>query len=228
MNRGDLVASFTLHIVMALLILIPASLIGKRTPPGEVVHVSLISAPPMSSATVAPPEPVAIPKALAAEEVDIPIDDPTSKPKVKIEKPEPKPEPEKPVKNKPVKAETADETQAGNEVGPTDVDVAAGSPFAGATVDNVSFDYPHWFNLAFNKIAGNFRNPVNVDGQIICLIYFKVIRSGKVIDARIEESSGFQSFDEACLAAVERSRPFPPLPPEFRDEIIGITVPFGN
>jgi len=108
------------------------------------------------------------------------------------------------------------------------VESAQGSPFAGATVDNANFNYPYWFTQTFNKIANNMRNTTNVDNRIFCTIYFQVLKSGRVIELRIEKSSGYPDFDEACLAAVERSAPFPPLPNDFIDEIIGITLPFTN
>ena len=65
-----------------------------------------------------------------------------------------------------------------------------------------------------------------IDATIVCVIYFQVIKSGRVIEKRVEETSGIPAFDQACLQAVERSTPFPPLPRDFTDEIIGITLPF--
>jgi TonB family protein len=53
-----------------------------------------------------------------------------------------------------------------------------------------------------------------------------VIRSGRVIEARVEQGSGIDLFDQACVASIQRSNPFPPLPANFADEIIGITIPF--
>jgi TonB family protein len=38
-------------------------------------------------------------------------------------------------------------------------------------------------------------------------------------------SSGISRFDDACVLAIQRSAPFPPLPKNFREEIIGITLP---
>ena len=61
---------------------------------------------------------------------------------------------------------------------------AEGSPFAGAAIDNPNFQYPDWFELAFRKIQVNWSNPVNIDGAVVCVVYFQVIRSGRVIEAR--------------------------------------------
>ena len=165
-----------------------------------------------------------MPEAVAEEFTeDIPLSDPTSAEPVEI-KPKEEPKKENP-KKKPARATTpASEAPAETEVAGT----GAGTPFRGATIDNATFNYPYWFTQAFNKISGNFRNPVAYDGTLVCTIYFQVIKSGRVIELRIAESSGIAAFDDACLTAVDRSAPFPPLPRDFRDEILGISVPFTN
>ncbi|RKX24009.1 MAG: hypothetical protein DRP45_09160 [Candidatus Zixiibacteriota bacterium] len=99
---------------------------------------------------------------------------------------------------------------------------------SGAVVDNSAFQYPFWFSLTWGKISQNFRVPVAIDGKVYCDIYFQVIKSGRVIESRIANPSGIAQFDKACLEAVERSAPFPPLPRDFLDEIIGITITFTN
>ncbi|KAA3636705.1 MAG: energy transducer TonB, partial [Calditrichaeota bacterium] len=48
--------------------------------------------------------------------------------------------------------------------------------------------------------------------------------SGRIIEAKIVRSSGFPSIDRDCLAVFDRIKSFPPLPDDFRDEIIGITL----
>jgi protein TonB len=158
---------------------------------------------------------------------EIPIDDPTSVDRPKeVEKPKPKPKQETPP------TRPSDKPQSGGGAGDKkEIDVSgsgAGSPFATATIDNASFDYPYWFTQAFNKIAGNFRNTVVIDGSVVCIVYFQVIRSGRLVEVKVEQSSGVPAFDKVCVSAVERSAPFPPLPREFLDEIIGISVPFTN
>ncbi len=197
----------------------------------DVIRIRAVSMPDFAPAQAEPmpAEPVAIPEAVAEETPEIPIDDPTTIDEpAKIDKPKPKPE-KKPEKAKPVQTDTKATSGAGN--GKKEIDVAssgAGSPFASATIDNASFDYPYWFTQTFNKIAGNFRNTVVIDGRVVCVVYFQVIRSGRLMIVEVEQSSGIPAFDRDCLSAIERSAPFPPLPKEFRDEIIGISVPFTN
>lgn len=202
---------------------------GKKFDLGEVIRIRAVSMPAFSPPPAEPVaiEPRAIPQAIPEEIPEIPIDNPTKVTKpAEVQKPKPKP-----------KTKTDDQQKqeqpegAGSGNGTKEVDVssgAPGSPFGSATIDNASFDYPYWFTQAFNKIAANFRNTVVIDGRVVCAVYFQVLRSGRLVELRVEQSSGIPAFDRVCLSAVEQSAPFPPLPREFRDEIIGITVPFTN
>ncbi len=190
----------------------------KKMDFGEVIKVSLKS---MSDIQKAAPEPapLAIPQLKSADEaVEIPLDDPrTVKTKKEVKKPEEKPKPKEELKSAttatPPEKEIDTKTSAGGQM------------FAGATVTNETFDYPYWFDQAFNKIYANFRSPVTSDEPIIATIYFEVIQSGRVLTVKVIESSGIPRFDDACVLAIERSAPFPPLPKSFREEIIGITLP---
>lgn len=234
--RKDLIFSLGLHVVVLALISAPLALMSNSDIPDQIIKVSLMSMPlsPITEST--PTKPMEIPRAIEEDQPEIAVDDPTTSPETKIDIPEPVKEKPKPVKpkekpqNKLTNADTGDKTQEGAKEGKVEVEATgAGTPFGGGvTVDNLSFDYPYWFNLAFNKIAQNFRNPINTDARIICTVKFTVIRSGKVIEVVVLNSSGFQSFDDACVASIDRSNPFPPMPREFRDEIISITVPFAN
>lgn len=237
LSSRDMALSLILHVLIVGSTFLPVSFGSRPDNLGTIISVKLISAPPMPAQPEAAPQPIKpldIPRAMEEEPVEIPIDDPTTAPPVEIpeKKPTPKPQPEKPKPDKTQKnldAVKGDTKQAGTKDGDADVEVAgASSPFAGATVDNASFDYPYWFDLAFTQIANNFRNPINSDAKLVCVVYFQVIRSGRVLDVKVLTPSGIPAFDDACLAAIERSKPFNPLPREFRDEIIGITVPFTN
>jgi len=214
----DVLLSLLLHLVIVTATVISAPFEIKRTRTyDEVIRVSLTSLPEIAPTK---PEPVSIPEMLPEEWAEIPIESPSTakeaivKPKEKAQKPQTK-------KTKPSATEGEKKEIEASATG-------SGSRFQGATIDNVSFDYPYWFTEAFRKIEGNFYNPVVYDGILVCVVYFQVIRSGRIVESRVEASSGVPAFDNACLQAIERSAPFPPLPREFRDEIIGITVPFKN
>ena len=231
--KRDIILSVVLHIVILTATVVSSPFSGdNKMDLGEVVRVQLTAAPTPAAAEPAPMKPIQVPTAVDETFDDVPITDPTTKEKVAVpeKKPEkPKPKPQKKPAQQPQQAKT--ESTENAQPGQKEIDAegtGAGSPFAGATIDNASFDYPYWFTQAFNKIAQNYRVPVAYDGTLICVVYFQVIRSGRLVEARVERSSGVEKFDEACLLAVERSAPFPPLPREFRDEVIGITIPFKS
>ena len=217
--KREILFSLALHlaIVAATVVSAPFEIKTSRTY-DEIIHVSLTSLPEIAPAE---PEPIAIPQALSDVLPEISIDDPTTAKEAVVK-------PKKEKDKKPQPKTTGHVASQGNEKEIESSATGSGSPFQGATIDNVSFDYPYWFTQAFNKIAGNWRNPVLYEGTLVCAVYFQVIRSGRVVELRVETSSGIPAFDNACLLAIERSAPFPPLPREFRDEIIGITVPFKN
>ena len=218
--KRELILSLLLHLTVVFLAFLSSPFdVRNTTLYDDVIRIRAVALPDFSPAAPVTEqvEPVTIPEAIPDEPTEIPIDDPTSVDEPKeIEKPRSRPA-------------TEEQPPASPTEGQTEIDAAGtgtGSPFAGATIDNANFEYPYWFTQAFNKIASSWRNTVVYDGSLVCVVYFQVIRSGRIIDIRIESSSGIIAFDETCLAAIERSAPFPPLPRDFRDEIIGITLPF--
>lgn len=224
MNR-DVLFSALIHIGI-----IAATVISSPLTPrspfdfDEVIRVTITSPSDLLPAEPVPLEPIPVPSAASEPDPEISIDDPTTAPETVIpEKPPLKPKPKKKTKSAPGPSK-----DQGNATDQVEAPTGNSSPFSGATIDNASFNYPYWFTQAFNKIAGNFRNPVAYDGRLICTIYFQVIKSGRVVEVRIERSSGLEAFDNAVLLAIDRSAPFPPLPSEFTDEIIGITLPVSN
>lgn len=225
MNR-DVLFSALIHIGIIAATVISSPLAPKsRFEWDKVIRVSITSPSDIMPSEPVPLEPIPVPAAVTESDPEISIDDPTTAPEAVIpEKPQPEPKPKK-KQTKSAPGPSKDQAEATDQV---EAPTGSGSPFSGATIDNASFDYPYWFTQAFNKIAGNFRNPVAYDGTLVCTIYFQVIKSGRVVEVRIEQSSGIKAFDDAVVLAIDRSAPFPPLPGEFADEIIGITLPVSN
>jgi TonB family protein len=83
-----------------------------------------------------------------------------------------------------------------------------------------------YYGLAIqNRIAANW-SPAFVSGEAICIVYFRIIRSGNVVGARVEQSSGIPFYDQSALRAVLESSPMPPLPAQFPDDTVGIHFRF--
>ena len=219
--KQEIILSLVLHTFIVVFAVVSSPFDVQKHELGEVIHVSITSAAELPSSGPVPLEPIPVPQPVVEDMPEIPISDPVTKEAVEI-KPKEKEKPKKTNQKKPPSQSSRQSEQV--EI----TDTGAGSPFRGATIDNASFNYPYWFTQAFNKISGNFRNPVAYDGTLVCTIYFQVIKSGRILELKIVEPSGIDAFDNACLEAVRRSTPFPPLPRQFTDEIIGITVPFTN
>ncbi len=245
--KREIAGSIILHgLVIVLALAAPDFGDGKPIEEGDIIRVSLVSFSDMPSgeevslpqAEEPADQPQTVTPSPATEEIEeLPVTRPEVRPEAVVEPqpipeetaeaaetPEPAPEettplePDQPTRTGPAAEDTGSEIH----VPPT----AGSSPLAGATIDNRSFNYPYWFTQAFNKILRNWRNPVSSDVPIVCVVYFRVIKSGRVVDLKVVESSGIPSFDDACLRAVERASPFPPLPRQFSEEVIGLTLPF--
>jgi len=57
-------------------------------------------------------------------------------------------------------------------------------------------------------------------------VRFVVLKSGKVEEIRLEESSGIPSFDRAALRAMYAANPLPPLPPAYGKPSLTIHLSF--
>jgi len=216
--RLEIGLSLGLHAVVITALLLAGTMASsRRFKPGEIIRVSLTSGFPGK------PAPVMTPAKPVAPTVEKPTPLPTKGAKA-IADGKKKPPPKKQSGVRRGEEARFEAERASSEI--ISEATGSGSPFAGATVDNLSFDYPYWFEQAFTKIQSNWINTVEADGEIVCVIYFQVIKSGRLLEARVETESGIEAFDQGCLGAIYKSAPFPPLPSEFADEVIGITLPF--
>lgn len=222
--KRPLIYSLLFHLIIVAVSLVASPFdFGKKWQPSDVIKVTLSGPLPMQQMQAAKMPTVQAGKSAEAPQAAVPLKNKSSVPIDKAKAVQ---------KTKPAKKDQPQKAKDLSDLfGPANVPINApqtetGSPFAGAAIDNSSFNYPYWFPQAFNKILSNWRNTVESDGPLVCVIYFQVIRSGRVLEPRVLKPSGIPAFDNGCLIAIERSAPFPPLPDDFRDEIIGITIPF--
>lgn len=82
------------------------------------------------------------------------------------------------------------------------------------------------------EIQSKWGVPANIpmDGSLSTKILFRIDERGRVLDARVEKSSGNATFDSFCLQAIYKASPLTPPPPELigaaRDD--GLEVEFTN
>ena len=72
------------------------------------------------------------------------------------------------------------------------------------------------------------RSKVNPRTQLTgtAVVRFKVAPNGDLISREIVSSSGSKVLDDAALASIDKSSPFPPMPKDLHRDEIEISVPF--
>ncbi len=61
--------------------------------------------------------------------------------------------------------------------------------------------------------------------QGVAYVFFVVDGQGRVLETRLERSSGFELLDEEVLAMVARADPVPPIPPEMNKQRLSLVLP---
>lgn len=70
----------------------------------------------------------------------------------------------------------------------------------------------------FAAIRGNWRNPAAGREPRMCVLKFRVKRSGEIVDIEVEKKSGFDLFDRAALRAVQVTASWPPFPSHWEED----------
>ncbi|MFI5142939.1 MAG: energy transducer TonB [Thermoanaerobaculales bacterium] len=97
---------------------------------------------------------------------------------------------------------------------------------AGNGGNDESFPYSYYLNRLLGLIESNwFRPPDAPTSQ--CRVLCRLDRSGRLIEAGIEEPSQTPAFDRAALRAVYASSPFPPLPQGYGGGTLTLHLEFG-
>jgi TonB family protein len=79
------------------------------------------------------------------------------------------------------------------------------------------FTFPPYLVIVRDKVERNWNPPPGAKGAKV-KVTFRVLRSGRVGEAKLMESSGNFYFDQAAMRAILASSPFPPLPEGFFQE----------
>jgi TonB family protein len=94
--------------------------------------------------------------------------------------------------------------------------------------DADDFPFAHYISRIRRKIAAHWRVPEGSQGaERFCVVYFRILRDGTVIDVSVEQPSGLFVFDQAAQRAVVQASPMPPLPGEYGDDYLGVHFSFS-
>jgi len=116
-------------------------------------------------------------------------------------------------------------TKAAEETAPYQPSAAAGKKQESVAVASTTseFQFPPYLFIVRDKVERNWNPPPGVKGARV-KVMFKVLRTGRVGEANLVESSGNFYFDQAAMRAILASSPFPPLPEGFFKEFETFSV----
>ena len=97
----------------------------------------------------------------------------------------------------------------------------------GASVTSFDTDFPfaYYVEQLLSLIGANWFKPESAEGTS-CVVSFRILRSGQVTDVKLDSSSGVSYYDRAAARAVYAANPLPPLPPDYRNESLGVHLKF--
>ncbi len=107
----------------------------------------------------------------------------------------------------------------------------AGGGWSGVDFGLSSFPFTYYLQIIQDRVSANWFTSLidpGVAGQFQCIVFFRILRDGRVVDLQIEVSSGLKSLDLSALRAVQNATPFPPLPREFEGDSLGIHLIFEH
>jgi protein TonB len=103
----------------------------------------------------------------------------------------------------------------------------SGGGSASVSADMPDFPYP-WYLQRLRATLWNRWSLKMPAGPAECGIVFTVMKDGKVVDLRVEITSGDAAYDLAAMNTVKDTAPFPPLPPQFPDRFLKVHVQFKS
>jgi TonB family protein len=89
-----------------------------------------------------------------------------------------------------------------------------------------NFPYAWYVKILHDKVTERW-DPYAMPGQQP-LVSFEIGRNGTVDPAkiRIAQSSGNRNYDKLAMRAIADAGPFPPLPDEFKDQLVTVNIQF--
>jgi len=95
------------------------------------------------------------------------------------------------------------------------------------SIDAERFPFSYYLEAIEGRVSRNwFGSAVSGSNRLSCVVYFRLLRDGRIEELKVEKSSGNRYFDESALRAIKSSVPFPPLPRAFSGSYLGIHFAF--
>ncbi|MBK9372368.1 MAG: TonB C-terminal domain-containing protein [Holophagales bacterium] len=106
-------------------------------------------------------------------------------------------------------------------------DGAPGLTDFGASVSGFDADFPfaYYAEQLQALIGANWLKP-DAPAGTVCVVTFRIQRSGQVTDVKVETPSGLAFYDRAASRSIYSANPLPPLPPEFQRDELGVHIRF--
>ena len=97
----------------------------------------------------------------------------------------------------------------------------------GAGSSDEAFPFTYYLNRVLAVIESNWFRPAVPPGSR-CTVRCVIDRSGRLVEAGLEQESPSPAFDRAALRAVYAAAPFPPLPQGFGGSRLTLHLEFGQ
>jgi protein TonB len=227
-----LIISALVHVV--LLVVVPRMPALKRddTPGLQVYTVELMDVP---ATAPEPPSEVKAPEPTKSEtpKVEEPIRDaiPEKKPARKQVAKKPPSEPQPTLEER--LAQRLKEQDAKRPEAPsreeTGVRPAASAATGRATVSATRFPYAWYLSVVQGKVSSNWTQPsarLIAEDSLTVVVSFRIRRDGSIDAVSVRRSSGRTTLDDSATKAIRSSAPFPPLPDDYRDSSLDVTIDF--
>jgi protein TonB len=222
--RSSLAISLVIHLMISLIAINWVSFREVKFVPRQVYAVDIVTAAEVRPET---PEPKQVEQDKPPAEPEV---EPEPEPEPEEEMPPPPEQPKKPRKKKPPRktVPTTEIEKTKPKEQPAE-DAESSPPQTGEMAfDTDDFPFAHYISRIRRKIAAHWRVPEGSQGEErFCVIYFRILRDGTVINTSIEQSSGLFIFDQAAQRSVVQSSPMPPLPREYDDDYLGVHFSFS-
>lgn len=196
----------------------PAAILLELAPLAPAAEPDALPTPDLSEMIPEPepPPPVELlPPAEASVKIHQPSPMASARPQTQKKPPDKKPD-------KPPRDAKAAPSASSDEV------AATSAPTLGLSIDRQSAALPTWKGQLLRHLEKHKRYPADAQRSRIegvAYVLFTMTRDGRVLNARVERSTGNAVLDREGLDLLTRAEPLPPLPQDQPGETLRLVVP---